>query len=604
MTDSKLVRQIPWWPGDRRGAFLCSLFGAMAVLSGCGGGSGSAAPAALACDDSMKTAFKPDADTSVLLVKSFKQGDPLLLSGTATAQTPVATKDMCLVKLLVGPGNPGPADAPSTSAGIGIEVWLPAKENWNDRIHNLGGGGWQGGVHTSTTAIANTMTAAVAGNEGAVSSHTDTGHAVSGTGAFAMNPDGTINQALWTDFSRRALHEQAVKTKALTVAYYGKAPRYSYWEGGSTGGRQGLKLAQAHPDDYDGMIVNYPAINWTKFITAELYPQIVYQRDLGGTPLSADQLALMGNAAIASCGNVGGRNLGYILDPSSCRYDPAKDASVLCSGVAGDGVTGTSTSAACVNLVQARAMNKIWYGQTSDGSVPDPAADNGWALAPTGLHRWYGLARGTSPGGLAGSNPFPIASDMVALELQDPTIATPSFVNATGNGANGWRSLSYAQLSNAWDRGVELQPQFGHINTDNPDLSAFAGRGGKMLTWHGLNDELIPAQGTLNYYDRVATQMGGLGAVQDFWKLYMVPGQGHGSPNGTTNRDAVIPVVAPGQMYALLTAWVEQGTAPDQVTLQTPASAPAQKSRPICVHPKKVTFTSGDPDVAASYTCS
>lgn len=75
------------------------------------------------------------------MVKAFKKGDPLLLSGTATATTPIAGNDLCMVKLNVGPGNPGPANALSTSPGIGIEVWLPTPTNWNNRIHVKGGGG-------------------------------------------------------------------------------------------------------------------------------------------------------------------------------------------------------------------------------------------------------------------------------------------------------------------------------------------------------------------------------------------------------------------------------------------------------------------------------
>jgi pimeloyl-ACP methyl ester carboxylesterase len=101
-----------------------------------------------------------------------------------------------------------------------------------------------------------------------------------------MNPDGTINTTLWRDFASRGIHEMAVKSKALATEYYGRAPQFSYWEGGSTGGRQGLKLAQDHPEDFDGIVANFPAINWSKFITAELYPQIVFQRDLAGVPLT------------------------------------------------------------------------------------------------------------------------------------------------------------------------------------------------------------------------------------------------------------------------------------------------------------------------------
>lgn len=125
---------------SRTGAIaLCGL----ATLSGCVGAP-SAPVGAMSCDESMKAAFKPDSSTTVVAVKWFKTGDPLILTGVADARTPTAANDVCMVKLNVGPGNPGPTNAPSTSAGIGIEVWLPAKQNWNRRIHALGGGGWQG----------------------------------------------------------------------------------------------------------------------------------------------------------------------------------------------------------------------------------------------------------------------------------------------------------------------------------------------------------------------------------------------------------------------------------------------------------------------------
>jgi hypothetical protein len=121
--------------GGRRGATVILATMAFTLAGALG-----AQAAGLACDDTLKEAFKPDADTTVLAVKAFKKDDPLLLSGEPGPQTGKALNDLCLVKLLVGPGNPGPADAPSTSAGIGIEVWLPAPANWNKRLHALGGG--------------------------------------------------------------------------------------------------------------------------------------------------------------------------------------------------------------------------------------------------------------------------------------------------------------------------------------------------------------------------------------------------------------------------------------------------------------------------------
>ena len=571
----------------------------------------------LLCDDSMKAEFKPDDQTTVLLVKAFQKGEPLILSGSPTAQTPKAENDVCLVKINVGPGNPGPAGEPSTSPGIGIEVWLPSKANWNNRLHALGGGGWAGGLQGITTGIGSTQAASIAGSEGAVSSTTDTGYpdAAGGGilnvrgGSFAMNPDGTINSALWRDFASRGIQQQAIKSKLIAAAYYGSAPKYSYWEGGSTGGRQGLMFAQKFPEIFDGIIANYPATNWTRFITAEVFPQIVFQRDLGGIALTEAQQDLVSNSAIKACDVVGGQHLGYILDPSACKYDPTTDPEVICSANGGANSTGS-----CVTPIQAAAVNKIWYGMTSDGSVQDPAADNGWVLNPTGVQRWYGMARGTSlygagfapfnVNGLAGTRgPFTVATDMLALELQNPTIAEPNFRNATGNGASGWKALSYVQLSEAFDRGIALQPQFGGINTDNPDLSAFKARGGKMLAWHGLADELIMPQGTISYYNRVMNQMGGLANVQAFYRLYLVPGAGHGSPNGTSNPEANPPAVPPGQMYKMLVDWVENSVAPARVDLTSPTESPSSKSQPICVYPQKATYINGDPFKAASYAC-
>lgn len=591
--------------------------GALLGLAACGSDAGPADPAGLACDESLRGVFAENADTEVLLVQSFQAGDLLQLSDTPTTNAPAASNPVCLVKLNVGPGNPGPADAPSTSPGIGIEIWLPAHENWNRRIHVKGGGGWVGGVHQSTAAlagVANSSSGAAATTamvEGAVSATTDTGHAIA-NGSFALNPDGSINTVLWRDFAERGIHEMAVKTKQLAQAYYGEAPRYSYFNGFSTGGRQGHKAAQAHPDDFDGILAGAPAFNWSKFITAELYPQIVFQRDLNGVYPTTEQLNQASNAAIRACDLVGTQHLGYVPDPASCRYDPTRNVALLCAGTAGNGgIIGSSTAPSCLTLPQATAINKIWYGQTVDGSVPDPASDNGWGLQPAAGQKWYGLARGTSLLGLAGTEPFSIAADMVALELMDPTIATPisrgtPFANAKlGAGADRWKELGYADLVQAWDRGVALQPEFAHINTDDPDLSAFRDRGGKMIMYHGLADIVIMPQGSIHYYHRVAGQLGGIPAIQEFYRFYLVPGMAHGFSNGTSNPDANPPLPTNEQLYRALTRWVEQGEAPGTVTATAPATANAPaKSRPLCVYPRQPRYEGGDANQASSYRCS
>jgi feruloyl esterase len=541
----------------------------------------------------------PDANTTVTLVRAFKRGDSLALSGTPAAPAPpVAASDLCLVKLRIGPGHPGPAGAPSTSAGIGVEAWLPSVAAWNRRFHAIGGAGWYGGAAISaTTVIGDTHAAAVAAVENAVTAVTDTGHTAT-DGSFAMNPDGSINTVLWTDFARRATHEMTFKVKALAAAYYGANPAHSYWDGCSTGGRQGLMEAQADPGDFDGILAGAPAIHWTQFTIGGMYPQVVMNLEPGG-PIAPAKQATAGAAAINACDTrLTGAHDGYLSDPAACAYDPTADPAVLCAASG-----GTNSSPACLTTVEARAMNKIWYGQTSDGSVPSPAADNGFNATLAGDQLWFGLARGTDLTVLTGAAPVDLGSDQLALNLQNPAYARPTFVNATGNGADQWKTLTYAgpnSIANAFAQGLTLNGAFGGINTDNPDLSLFRDRGGKLILYHGLADTLIPPQGTMNYYTRVAQVMGGFPKTQQFARLFVVPGLGHCASSGSVGGGSP-PLPAPGQMYQVLVDWVETGAAPGSIVVGTTAGTP--RNRPLCMYPSQLTYLGGDVNHAASFTC-
>jgi hypothetical protein len=583
-------------------------------------------PATGACDAGLAAALRFDPDASVLLTRAFKAGEPVALANSP-ANPPTAPVDMCLVKLLVGPGSPGTEGAPSTSKGIGIEVWLPAVQRWNGVIRAIGSGGWAGGTHADVTRIGRTGGAdpiqlgAVA--KGYAISSSDHGHAgnlaitTNRDASFAMREDGTINTALWHDFAERSMHEMAVKTKAVVRVYYGRRHDRAYWDGFSTGGRQGYKLAQRYPNDFDGILAGAPAFNWTRFITAELYPQVVMLRELGG-PIAPAKLNAVSAAANAACG---GAALGFQVDPFSCRYDPASDPGALCAGVAGQGgAVGTNADATrCVSLAEARVVDRIWYGQTSDGSAPDPAVDNGGGPGVDGSqHLWFGLTRGASLASLAGTPPFPVASTQVALELQDPRYAQadkPYLVNATGNGADKWKELDYAGLANAYQRGLDLQPAFSFINTDDPDLRAAALAGTKILSYHGLADDLIMPQGSTTYFTRAAAAIGGVHRLQRFNRLFLIPGLAHDSTfaragsidpatGAPTNVDKVpLPQPATGrdELFEALRRWVEQGVAPERIDV---ASRNGSVTMPLCLYPAKATHDGVGPVTAASsYAC-
>jgi feruloyl esterase len=344
--------------------------------------------------------------------------------------------------------------------------------------------------------------------------------------------------------------------------------------------------------------------------TAGLYKQLVYLHELGGKPLTDAQQDMVSIAAIRACDSVGGVHLGYIIDNASCRYDPTRDAEVLCTG---DG--GRNSTPACVNKVQAAALNRIWYGATADGSVPDPAVDNGYRATLADKQLWFGFPRGTllsgswyvrnlmrslPPGTAAPASP--VNADMIALALQNPTISNAQFKNATGDGQDMWREMSYRQLANAMDRVIALQPLFANINTDDPDLSRFKARGGKFVGWHGTNDEVIPVQGTLNYYHRLAERMGGAANVNGFYRMYLVPGAGHGGPLGAANGDANPPAVV-DHMYAALRDWVEKGIAPGRMEITSAKPGPTAATHPLCPLPQKIVYKRGSPLVASSFAC-
>ena len=593
-----------------------------------------ATSAGLTCS-AIRDKFRPDANTRVTLVRAFRKGEDLNLDGKPSGQA--SPGDVCMVKMMVGPGNPGPAGAPSTSAGIGIEVWLPAPKMWNNRIHAWGTGGISGPWRISSLTAFGLPPEGLfafahypAGGahqaviEGSVAAVNDGGHVMppgdiaGSSGTFAMNPDGSINKILWMDFSVRADHEMAAKTKALVELYYGRPASRAYFSGTSGGGRQGMKAAQAHPEDWDGILAMNPGIFWTRMTASQLYPQTVFQRDLGGKLPTPAQLELASSAAVSACDtDINGKHAGWISDPGACRYDPTKDRSVLCTTDGGDNATQ-----ACLTRKIALSINKIWFGPTEDGSVPDPAVSVGYGpdLDTANKQLWFGFSRGTLLTSVTGSlpdgtpKPFVVATDTTALILQDSRIGTPSFTNARANGADGWKALTYADLAHVYREGLQLQDAFAQANTEDTDLTQLRDRKTKLLLACGTADEVVPPGACPYYYNKVLERMGGVAAVQKYFRFYPLPGIGHvyqpGDVNGRAGvspqsdppfRVAGKPLIMRGKMFEYLVDWVEKQKAPGDIIVSNTSGA---ISRPLCVYPSKLEYVGTNPAVASSYRCA
>jgi feruloyl esterase len=575
-----------------------------------------AAPAANrepACDDSLKATFKPDANTTVVAVRRVAKGEQVIAVDSTTPVT--IARDLCLVKLLVGPGSTATErdrNARSWSEGIGMEIWLPEPSGWNERIRNYGGGGWVGGGHRYPDKIGSKLPALVNANMGYVSGTHDGGQPHYQDPSFAFLSNGSINQDVLWDMSNRAIHEQAVKTRALVEAYYGRAPRFSYYDGHSQGGRQGLKSAQEWPEHYDGYLIGQPAVSATKFSLAGLYPQIVMKTELGFTALDkpaatafARKVAAVNARAVASCDR---EKLGFLLDPAACTYDPLREAGALCTSVVGEGVLGTNADAAtCMTAKEALALNKIWYGPTPDGSyVPATgqsyANRSGAVLGPKQL--WWGFMRGASLNGVITS----ASTDVLAIAMGDVRYAGDAsagaaipIANASTTDRNRWQELSHATYAAAFQRATS-QPLLVEYMADKPELARFRSLGRKMILWSGLAEDVIPPQGSVNYYERVKAAAGGDAQTQQFLRMYNIPGMAHSSQGRAftvSGNNGVVPMpMLPGNanqnptreqdpLFSALVDWVERGQAPDQMVIRSRDNGTAH---PICVYPKKTTW--------------
>ncbi len=466
----------------------------------------------------------------------------------------VALPNTTIESAAVDPGNPSVCRItavtthPPMNDKVRIWVAIPTS-NWNGRFLGNGGGGFSGGNAGAVNGPASAGYAAGA---------TDTGHE-GGSGSFALDANGRLD---WQSIRNNAyvgIHEMTVTGKALTQAMYGVAPRYAYFNGCSTGGRQGLSEVQRYPLDYNGVVSGAPAINWNRFHIQHMWGPVAM--NAAGHAVAPCKLDAATAAAVAACDGIDGVKDGVIEDPKRCSYDPKPLIGTSAGGC------GTFTEA------DANVIRKLWQGpRRADGSF-----------------LWYGLPRGadlkalwTSRGTPLRPVPFGISMDWFSFFLtQDPKF--------DGN------TITPARYERLWDQSVE---QYGAVfGTDNPDLTAFRDRGGKAIVWHGWGDQLITAEGTVDYYTRVQQQMGGARRANEFIRLFMAPGVAHcGGGTGPAPT---------GQLEALM-AWVEEGKAPEMLRAARPAQGtdPA-RTRPVCAYPLVAKYKgSGSTDDAANFSCS
>src|SRR6476646_10760926 len=187
---------------------------------------------------------------------------------------------------------------PSSDSHIEIEVWMPV-ENWNGKFQAVGNGGWAGVISYAAMALAL--------QQGYATASTDTGH----KGANAEFTVGHPEKV--TDFAYRSVHEMTVKAKLLIAAFYGHGPRLSYWNGCSTGGRQGMMEAQRYPDDFDGIVAGAPANYQTHLHAWDIVVQTAVRQPGAAVPMT--KVEMLGKAVLAACDAADGVRDNLLTDP-------------------------------------------------------------------------------------------------------------------------------------------------------------------------------------------------------------------------------------------------------------------------------------------------
>ena len=442
---------------------------------------------------------------------------------------------------------------PEPGSNIGVVFRLP--EGWNGKFFGIGGGGFIGNLTIQGAAPGLAKGYATAG--------TDTGHpsTVATDGDFLLDRPGHVNPIAVADFGYRSIHLMTTVGKSVANTYYGRPVTKAYYHGCSTGGRQGLAEVQRYPDDYDGVIAGAPVYD-LRVQTSALFRIQAFHQDPAST-LTAAQVGIINTAVLAACDEADGLKDGIINNPMACAWDPA---ALRCK--AGE------RGAQCLTPAQVKAVRVSYSGVKSKGG-----AVAAWPLARGGEMDWIDRSIGGQPTNRYGTNHTLGARYLFFLLYGDPDKA---WMNLTPDQVMG--DLANSQVIKAF-------------SANNPDISKFVRKGGKLLLYHGSYDPGPSPVGTIAYLDQArAVTAAKLGvpvtALDNDVRLFMATGVYHcrGGP-GPDQFD----------LLSAMESWVEQGEAPERI-VATKANSPI--SRPMCVWPAVPRYKGvGDPNAEASFVC-
>jgi Tannase and feruloyl esterase len=466
---------------------------------------------------------------------------------TITAAKVVEAKDdqprHCLVDGHVStPGNE-----------VNVRVGLP--EKWNGKFLFIGVGGLGGNIGQLGSGL----------SRGYATASTDTGH-------VASDPNWGSNRAKEIDYGHRGTHVTTVAGKELAAGFYGRAAQHAYFNGCSNGGRQALMEVQRYPTDFDGIIAGDPATGTPMQVGRAL----VFQKLLASSEsyLTIEKVELLSKATLEACDATDGLKDGLISDPSKCRFKPE---TLLCKGA--DGPT-------CLNAKQLDVVQQIYNGaKLPNGDTYAYGFPFGHEGGPSGWRAWV---NGRTPPDKQADGTLTFTKDLPSgyglSESNFRFLATdnddPSF---------SWRTFRF-------DRDLpRLKVMSEILSPLDADLRPFKARGGKLLMYHGGSDPAISPLGTVDYLNKVGKVVGSQRELDNFVRLFLVPGMHHCSGGPGPNE------------FDELTAlenWVEKSQVPTSIVASHKTDGKVDRTRPLCAYPQVAKYTgAGSIDEAANFRC-
>jgi feruloyl esterase len=380
----------------------------------------------------------------------------------------------------------------------------------------------------------------------------------------------------------------------------GQGPQRSYFNGCSDGGREALMEAQRYPNDFDGIIVGSPANFWTHLFAGFVWNEQALLDD-PASYIPPTLLPVLSKAALAHCvGQDGGVKTDVFLnDPRDCHFDPA---AVQC-------VPGQDPST-CLSSAQVRAARKIYRGPHDPvtGELIFPGYEPGSESNASNWPAWI----------VGASRDADLSNDRTQGQSAQEFFGNGFFADFVFEDPNfDFRTLNFTSDVTLTDEDLAAI-----INSTDPDLRPLRKHGAKIIHYVGWADSAIAPINSVNYYNSVRTELAGVEPgrqngdrweeIQEFYRLFMVPGMAHCSggdgPNAFGNGVSNGPVIdADHDLLTALERWVEQGVAPEQIIAthyvnNTPASG-VQFQRPLCPFPQVAKYTVGDPTNAGSFKC-